>query len=108
MQLRPAYLKQVRVLIWKDLLVEARSRETIIAGAVFALVVLVIFNFAFDLRVEDVAAVSPGVLWVTVTFASVLSLGAHLPASATVARSKDCCSSLWIGRRCSLSRSART
>lgn len=75
MQLRPAYLNQVRVLIWKDLLVEARSRETITAGAIFALLVLVIFNFAFDLRVEDVAAVSPGVLWVTVTFASVLSLG---------------------------------
>lgn len=75
MQPRPSYLKQVRVLIWKELLVEARSRETIMAGAVFALLVLVIFNFAFDLRVEDVAAVSPGVLWVTVTFASVLSLG---------------------------------
>lgn len=75
MERRPAYLNQVRVLIWKDLLVEARSRETIMAGAIFALLVLVIFSFAFDLRVEDVAAVSPGVLWVTVTFASVLSLG---------------------------------
>ena len=46
-----------------------------LAGAVFALLVLVIFNFAFDLRVENVAAVAPGVLWVTVTFAGVLSLG---------------------------------
>src|SRR5215831_4518725 len=45
------------------------------AGAVFALLVLVIFNFAFDLRVEGVAAVAPGVLWVTVTFAGVLALG---------------------------------
>ena len=46
-----------------------------LAGAVFALLVLVVFNFAFDLRVENVAAVAPGVLWVTVTFAGVLSLG---------------------------------
>jgi heme exporter protein B len=69
------YLRQLRTLIWKDLLVEARGRETVLAGAVFALVVLVIFNFAFDLRVENVAAVAPGVLWVTVTFAGVLSLG---------------------------------
>ncbi|GAC1315753.1 MAG: heme exporter protein CcmB [Chloroflexota bacterium] len=75
MALQRSYLKQVRVLIWKDLLVEARSRETLVSGAVFALLVLVIFNFAFDLRVENVAAVSPGVLWVTVTFANVLSLG---------------------------------
>src|SRR5207237_8924631 len=64
-----------RTLVWKDLLVEARERETVLAGAVFALVVLVIFNFAFDLRVESVAAVAPGVLWVTVTFAGQLSLG---------------------------------
>lgn len=67
--------RQLRALIWKEALVEARGRETVLAGAVFALLVLVIFNFAFDLRVESVAAVAPGVLWVTVTFAGVLSLG---------------------------------
>jgi heme exporter protein B len=66
---------QVRTLVWKELLVEVRARETVLAGGVFALLVLVIFNFAFDLRVENVAAVAPGVLWVTVTFAGVLSLG---------------------------------
>src|SRR4051794_15309400 len=69
------FWRQLRALVWKELLVEARSRETVLAGAVFALLVLVIFNFAFDLRVESVAAVAPGVLWVTVTFAGVLSLG---------------------------------
>jgi heme exporter protein B len=72
---RSRYVNQLRALIWKDLLVEARGRETILAGAVFALLVLVIFNFAFDLRVENVAAVAPGVLWVTVTFAGVIALG---------------------------------
>jgi heme exporter protein B len=69
------FLAQLRTLIWKDLLVEARGRETVLAGAVFALLVLVIFNFAFDLRVENVAAVAPGILWVTITFVGVLSLG---------------------------------
>jgi heme exporter protein B len=69
------FMRQLRALIWKELLVEARTRETVLAGAVFALLVLVIFNFAFDLRVESVAAVAPGVLWVTVTFAGQLSLG---------------------------------
>jgi heme exporter protein B len=67
--------RQLRALVWKELLVEARGRESVLAGAVFALLVLVIFNFAFDLRVENVAAVAPGVLWVTVTFAGVLNLG---------------------------------
>ena len=72
---RTRYWRQLRALVWKELTVEARGRETILAGAVFALLVLVIFNFAFDLRVENVAAVAPGVLWVTITFAGVLSLG---------------------------------
>jgi heme exporter protein B len=67
--------RQLRALLWKEVLVELRARETVLAGAVFALLVLVIFNFAFDLRVENVAEVAPGVLWVTVTFAGVLSLG---------------------------------
>ena len=71
----PSFAAQLRALIWKEALVEARARETVLAGVVFALLVLVIFNFAFDLRVENVAAVAPGVLWVTVTFAGVLSLG---------------------------------
>jgi heme exporter protein B len=71
----PTFIRQLRALIWKEALVELRARETILAGAVFALLVLVIFNFAFDLRVENVAEVAPGVLWVTVTFAGVLSLG---------------------------------
>jgi heme exporter protein B len=69
------FAAQLRALIWKEALVEARGRETVLAGVVFALLVLVIFNFAFDLRVDNVAAVAPGVLWVTVTFAGVLSLG---------------------------------
>jgi len=69
------FLGQLRTLIWKDLLIEARGRETVLAGAVFALLVLVIFNFAFDLRVENAAAVAPGILWVTITFVGVLSLG---------------------------------
>jgi heme exporter protein B len=67
--------RQVQALVWKDLLVEARTRELVLASVVFALLVLVIFSFAFDLRVDNAAAVAPGVLWVTFTFAGVLSLG---------------------------------
>jgi heme exporter protein B len=72
---KASFAGQLRALIWKEALVEARGRETVLAGVAFALLVLVIFNFAFDLRVDNVAAVAPGVLWVTVTFAGVLSLG---------------------------------
>ena len=46
----------------------------------FALLVLVIFNFAFDLRVDNKAAVAPGALWVSFVFASMLGLGRTIAA----------------------------
>lgn len=71
----PRMLDQLLALYWKDLLSEARTREVVTASFVFSLLVLVLFNFAFDLRVERAAAAAPGVLWVTFTFAGVLALG---------------------------------
>src|SRR5215212_5826644 len=71
----PPYLEKLLALYWKDLLAEARTREVVTASLVFSLMVLVLFNFAFDLRVENAQAVAPGVLWVTFTFAGVLALG---------------------------------
>jgi len=66
---------QVGTVIRKDLAVEMRSRERLIAMLVFALIVILVFSFAFDLRVQDAAAVAPGVLWVTFSFAGMLGLG---------------------------------
>ena len=69
------FARQVLVLFSKDLLVEARTKDALMAMVVFALLVLVTFNFALDLRGELVSIVGPGVLWVTMIFASVLGLG---------------------------------
>lgn len=71
----PPSLSRLLALYWKDVLSELRAREIVNSSLVFALLVLVLFNFAFDLRVERVEAVAPGVLWVTFTFAGVLTLG---------------------------------
>ncbi len=68
-------LRQVSTLLWKDLLAELRTRELLGGMAVFALLVLLIFNFAFDLRIDNVGGVAPGVLWVAFTFAGILGLG---------------------------------
>src|SRR5438874_5768023 len=69
------YLDRLLVLYRKELLAERRSREVVNASLVFSLMVLVLFNFAFDLRVERAQAVAPGVLWVTFMFAGMLALG---------------------------------
>src|SRR5712692_10368880 len=52
----------------KDLLLELRTREAFTGILIFALLVLVTFNFALDLRPDVVDAVGPGVLWIAVIF----------------------------------------
>ncbi len=73
-------LRQAWTIIWKDLLVELRTREMFSSSFVFALLLIVIFSFAFDLRADNVAQVVPGVLWVTFAFAGTLELNRSMAA----------------------------
>jgi heme exporter protein B len=70
------YLRKITAIIWKDIVAELRTKEMFSAMFVFAVLVIVIFNFAFDLRVsgERVRQVAPGALWVAFAFAGVLGL----------------------------------
>jgi heme exporter protein B len=61
-------------IIWKDLAAEWRSRELLSAMLVFALLVILIFNFALELDAQARVNVTAGVLWVTFTFAGTLGL----------------------------------
>ena len=74
------FLEQVIAILWKDVRYELRSKQMWTGMGLFALLVLVIFNFAFDLRVENKAAVAPGALWVAFVFASLLGLGRTIAA----------------------------
>ncbi|MDA1279149.1 MAG: heme exporter protein CcmB [Chloroflexi bacterium] len=58
----------------KDLLLEVRNKEIIVAIAGFALLVLVIFTFAVDLNQANARLVGPGVLWAAVAFAGIVGL----------------------------------
>jgi heme exporter protein B len=71
---------QVWTILWKDMRCELRSKQMWAGMGLFALLVLVIFNFAFDLRVDNKAAVAPGALWVAFVFASFLGLGRTIAA----------------------------
>ena len=68
------YLRQVAAIVWKDVVAELRTKDIFSAMFVFALLSVLIFQFAFDLRVENVKQVAPGVLWVSISFAGVLGL----------------------------------
>jgi len=62
-------------IVAKDVRVELRSREALSGSLVFALLTLVIFNFAFDLDGEMKETAGPGVLWVAIVLAGMMGLG---------------------------------
>ena len=68
------FFQQLFTIFMKDLRLEWRTREAMSAMLLFALLVLVIFNFAFNPDREMVLAIGPGILWVAFTFAGVLGL----------------------------------
>ena len=72
------FLRAMGAVIWKDLAAELRSRELLSAMLVFALLVIIIFNFALELDPRTRAGVTAGVLWVTFVFAGTLGLNRSL------------------------------
>ncbi|NOZ72614.1 MAG: ABC transporter permease [Chloroflexi bacterium] len=69
------YLQVVWAVLWKDLRIEWRTKDIFTSMAVFAVLAILIFNFAFELRIPDKRMVVPGVLWVSIAFSGVLGLG---------------------------------
>lgn len=69
-----SYLDKALAIVGKDVASELRTREVLSSMFVFALLVMVVFNFAFELKVENTEAVAPGVLWVAIAFAGMLGL----------------------------------
>ncbi len=71
-----SYLRKILAIVHKDIVAELRTKEMFSAMFVFAILVIVVFNFAFDLRVsgERVRQVAPGALWVAFAFSGVLGL----------------------------------
>jgi heme exporter protein B len=72
------FLKAILAIIAKDLTAEFRTREMISSMLTFSVLVIVVFNFAFELRADDVRVIAPGMVWVTITFAGTLGLGRSL------------------------------
>jgi heme exporter protein B len=68
------FIRSLTAIVWKDLAAELRSRELLSAMLVFALLVILIFNFSLELDAQARASITSGVLWVTFSFAGTLGL----------------------------------
>jgi heme exporter protein B len=66
------FLRLTLVVLLKDLRAELRTKEAINASFAFALVILVLFSFAFDPEEDATKAISGGLLWIVFAFAGTL------------------------------------
>ena len=68
------FLRPVLVLAWKDILLEARTRDILVSVVVFGIVVVVVFNFALNVTPQLTERLAPGILWVSFAFTGVLAM----------------------------------
>jgi heme exporter protein B len=62
------------ILLAKELRLEFRTRELLTTTVVFALIIIVLFSFAFNPTAEDSRRYGPGLLWIAFLFAGSLML----------------------------------
>jgi heme exporter protein B len=67
-------LGKVWAVFRKDLLIELRTKDSLNAMLFFGIVVLVVFNFAFESARETIRQAVHGVLWVAFVFSGTLGL----------------------------------
>jgi heme exporter protein B len=67
-------VRQVLTVTFKDLRAELRTKEALNASFAFALVILLMFSFAFDPEADTTREISGGLLWIVFAFAGTLIL----------------------------------
>lgn len=72
--MKPSFLRQFRAIIGKDLRREWRTKEILTTTISFAILLMVVFTFAFYQDEETVAFVFPGILWISVVFSGTLAI----------------------------------
>jgi heme exporter protein B len=87
---RLSFLRQTLTIASKDLRSELRTKEAINASLSFALVILLLFSFAFEPTEEQTRQISGGLLWLVFAFAGALILNRSFARELT----NDCLDAL--------------
>jgi heme exporter protein B len=86
------FVRRTWAVVWKDVLVERRSKETVNAVLFFSVLLLFVFEFTLGADRERLTAVLPGLLWLGVLLAGLLGLG----RSFVLERENDCWEALLL------------
>ncbi len=81
-----SFARRAWIVLWKDLLTERRSKESLNALFFFAVLLLFLFEFALGPDRERLTAALPGLLWLGFILAGLLGLG----RTFLVERENDC------------------
>jgi heme exporter protein B len=86
------FVRRTWAVVWKDVLVERRSKETVNAVLFFSVLLLFVFEFTLGGDRERLTAMLPGLLWLGVLLAGLLGLG----RSFVLERENDCWEALLL------------
>lgn len=67
-------LRQLWVILKKDILLELRTKEMIVSMLLFVMLTMVIFNYAFNAADNDLTTFGGGLLWLAFIYTSMLGL----------------------------------
>ena len=74
------FLRTIYWVVWKDLISELRSRETLSSMLFFALIVILVFSFSFSMDQEAARELIAGIIWVAFAFTGIIGLGKSFSA----------------------------
>lgn len=72
------FLSTIKAIVWKDLVMERHTRQTLSIMAVFSLAAVIVFNFALELELDAARNVSTGLLWIVILLSGTLGLNRSL------------------------------
>lgn len=71
----PRWTAQMRALLMKDLRLELRTRDTLVAMVLFSVLAMLVLQFAFQRVEDDLTLFAGGLMWVVVALTAVLGVG---------------------------------
>ena len=74
------FFKTIQWVVWKDLISELRSRETLSSMLFFALIVILVFSFSFSMDQDAARELIAGIIWVAFAFTGIIGLGKSFSA----------------------------
>ena len=76
------YFKVIFAIVWKDLLIESRSKELILSILSFSILVIFIFSFGIGSTPNMLITVGPAVLWISIIIGCATGLTQSISSEA--------------------------